>query len=111
MINLGFDIWEYIGEDEYLHTKMFVFDDKFVTIGSYNLDILSAQINTECMVQFIDAELVQQALGFITKGKGKLKVNTYIPTLFEDEVTYYSLKYAIIKALQWTVSPYIREYL
>ena len=27
--------------------------------------MLSAQINTECMVQFIDAELVQQALGFI----------------------------------------------
>ena len=115
LINLGFDIWEYISEDEYLHTKMFVFDDKFVTIGSYNLDMLSAQINTECMVQFIDAELVQQALGFYknTKSKArKAQVNTYIPTLFEDEVTYYSLKkYAIIKALQWTVSPYIREYL
>ena len=115
LIKLGFDIWEYFSDNEYLHTKMFVFDKKFVTIGSYNLDMLSANINTECMVQFFDPDIVKEGLRFFkeTKSKSKrAKVNEYLPIILEDKVSFESMKkYGYIKTFQWTFSAYIRQYL
>ncbi|MEZ4911525.1 MAG: phosphatidylserine/phosphatidylglycerophosphate/cardiolipin synthase family protein [Saprospiraceae bacterium] len=115
LIDLGFDIWEYHSENEYLHTKMFVFDEKFVTIGSYNLDMLSANINTECLVQFFDQDIVKESLDYFNSTKAyskKARVNEYLPTLFEDQINIENLKkYSYIKVFQWTISPFIRQYL
>lgn len=115
LIKMGFQIKEYVADEEYLHTKMMLFDDDIVYIGSFNMDMLSANINTEVMVEIQDKQVFKAAKEYYqdTKNKsGSPVVNPLKPTLLENKVTFKSLKkYGIIKILEHTVAPYFRDYL
>lgn len=115
LIKLGFQIKEYVADDEYLHTKMMLIDDETVFIGSFNMDMLSANINTEVMVEIHDKQLYLNALKYYNETKsrcGSPIVNPLKPTLLENKVTFKSLKkYGMIKILEYTIAPYFRDYL
>jgi len=115
LLKMGFQIKEYVAEDEYLHTKMMLFDDETVYIGSFNMDMLSANINTEVMVEIHDKQVFEAAMAYYmeTRSKsGSPVINPLKPTLLENKVTFKSLKkYGIIKMLEHTVAPYFRDYL
>ncbi len=115
LIKMGFEIREYFAEDEYLHTKMMLFDNETVFIGSFNMDMLSANINTEVMVEIVDKQLFTIALEYYMETKSKSGapiVNPWNPTLLENKVTFKSLKkYGIIKVLEYTIAPYLRDFL
>lgn len=115
LIEAGFDIREFQGENQYLHTKMFVFDDEELAIGSFNLDMLSANINTEILVVTSEIGIVQHALNYYYETKKQsvpAQVNPYVPVLLEGKIDIKSIKkYTLIKILEWTVAPYLRDYL
>lgn len=115
LIALGFDIYEFQGENQYLHTKMIVFDDEELIIGSYNLDMLSANINTEILVVTNEKSVVNEALKYYNQTKEQCisaSVNPFKPILLEGKIVLKSIrKYAIIKTLEWTIAPYLRDYL
>jgi putative cardiolipin synthase len=115
LLKMGFHIKEYISDNEYLHTKMMLFDDDIVYIGSLNMDMISCNIITEVMVEIKDKQLYKSALDYYTDTKNKCQtpiVDPFRPTLLEYDLTFKSLKkYAIIKSIEYTVGPYIRDYL
>lgn len=115
LIKCGFDIYEYVSDDEYLHTKMFIFDKKDMVIGSYNMDMLSANINTEIIVHIQDPVIIRTSLSYYNRtlfSSKKPIPNDFRPTLLEGQINLKSLKkYAIVKLLQNTVAPYLRDYL
>jgi phosphatidylserine/phosphatidylglycerophosphate/cardiolipin synthase-like enzyme len=115
LIQLGFDIYEYQGEGQYLHTKMFIFDDEEIAIGSYNLDMLSANINTEIMVVTKELSVVNESLKYYYQTKTQsiaAQYNPFKPILLEGKINMKSIKkYTIIKVLEWTLAPYLRDYL
>lgn len=111
----GFEIFEFQSEDQYLHTKMFIFDRKEILIGSYNLDMLSAGINTEIMISVKDVHVVNASLFHynttLTKST-KAPNEFYRPTLLEGNVTLETIKkYSIVKLLEYTIAPFLRDYL
>jgi phosphatidylserine/phosphatidylglycerophosphate/cardiolipin synthase-like enzyme len=115
LIEAGFDILEFQGENQYLHTKMFVFDNEELAIGSFNLDMLSANINTEILVVTTGSSIVSQALMYYKETQNQsisAQVNPFVPTLLEGKIELKSIrKYTLIKILEWTVAPYLRDYL
>ncbi len=115
LIQLGFDILEFQGENQYLHTKMFIFDDEELAIGSYNLDMLSANINTEIMVITKESGVVKESLKYYHQTRGQTiaaQFNPFKPIILEGKINLKSIKkYTIIKILEWTLAPYLRDYL
>jgi putative cardiolipin synthase len=115
LLKMGFHIKEYVAEDEYLHTKMMLFDDDIVYLGSFNMDMLSANINTEVMVEIQDKQVFKAAIKYYMETKSKSGspiINPLKPTLLENKVTFKSLKkYGIIKILEYTIAPYLRDFL
>ncbi len=115
LIKLGFDIMEFQGAQQYLHSKMFVFDRKHLVIGSYNLDNFSTKINTEIYVHIQNVDIVRESIRLYHKTYLLSKRPTpdqWYPTLFEQNMELQSMsKYIIIKFLQHTVAPYMRNYL
>ena len=115
LINLGIDIYEFQGIDQYLHTKMFIFDHNEVVLGSYNLDRLSANINTEIFVSIKDSEVVKESIKYYNETLAQsifAKVNPIKPAILEGKINLKSIKkYSVIKLLEYTLSPYLRDYL
>lgn len=115
LLKLGFDIYEFQGEDQYLHTKMFIFDHKELIIGSYNLDMFSAIINTEIFISIKNEKVIKESLIYYYNTKRQsisASYNPLKPILLEGKINLKSIrKYAIIKILEYTIAPYLRDYL
>lgn len=115
LIKLGFDIMEFQGEQQYLHSKMFIFDRKHLVIGSYNLDNFSTKINTEIYVHIQNADIVRESIRLYRKTyllSKRPAPDQWYPTLFEQNMELQSMsKYIVIKILQHTIAPYMRNYL
>lgn len=113
LIKLGFDIMEFQGEQQYLHSKMFIFDRKHLIIGSYNLDNFSTKINTEIYVHIQNADIVRESMRLYHKTyllSKRPSPDQWYPTLFEQNLELQSMsKYIIIKILQHTIAPYMRN--
>ncbi len=65
-----------------LHTKAMVFDRESVSVGSFNLDPRSANINTEMGLYVESPELARQLIAYMDEGV--LPYNAYRVTLGED---------------------------
>lgn len=115
LIKNGFEILEFQGKNQYLHTKMFIVDNQEVIIGSFNLDMLSANINTEIFVSIIDSSLVDESIKYFNTTKREsvtAEISPFKPVIFEGTINLKSLKkYSIIKLLEYTIAPYLRDYL
>lgn len=115
LIKNGFEILEFQGKNQYLHTKMFILDNQEVIIGSFNLDMLSANINTEIFVSIIDSSLVDESIKYFNTTKREsvtAEISPFKPVIFEGTINLKSLKkYSIIKLLEYTIAPYLRDYL
>lgn len=62
LLRAGVRIWR---SPEFVHTKMLVLDDTFVSIGSYNLDQRSLAYNLEMVVNIIDERCTREAASFL----------------------------------------------
>lgn len=115
LIEVGFDIMEFQGKSQYLHTKMFIIDEQEVIIGSFNLDMLSANINTEIFVGIVDKKVVNESLKYYHDTKSNsvaAEISPFKPIILEGEVNLKSIKkYCIIKLIEYSIAPYLRDYL
>jgi cardiolipin synthase len=62
LLRAGVRIWR---SPEFVHTKMLVLDDAFVSIGSYNLDQRSLAYNLELVVNIVDERCAREAASFL----------------------------------------------
>jgi cardiolipin synthase len=62
LLRAGVRIWI---SPEFVHTKMLVLDDAFVSIGSYNLDQRSLAYNLELVVNILDELCAREAATFL----------------------------------------------
>ncbi|MFN3454481.1 MAG: phospholipase D-like domain-containing protein [Pseudobdellovibrio sp.] len=60
------EIFGYIGHGN-LHAKVFIFDEKSVYIGSYNLDKLSQNINSEFSFKIFSPDIILEVKQFISE--------------------------------------------
>jgi cardiolipin synthase len=62
LLRAGVRIWH---SPDFVHTKMMVLDEGFVSIGSYNLDQRSLVYNLEMVVNIIDDSCAREAATFL----------------------------------------------
>ena len=94
---------------------MFIIDEQEVIIGSFNLDMLSANINTEIFVDIVDKKVVNESLKYYHDTKSNsvaAEISPFKPIILEGEVNLKSIKkYCIIKLIEYSIAPYLRDYL
>ena len=59
IVDTGIDIWEYEGGFSY-HGKSILIDDNLSVIGSFNMDMRSAYLDTELMLVIRSSEINKQ---------------------------------------------------
>jgi cardiolipin synthase A/B len=77
LLRAGVRIWR---SPAFVHTKLLVIDDEFVSIGSYNLDHRSLAYNLELVVNILDARCAQEAATFLEEdiaASTELSLSTY----------------------------------
>ena len=67
---LGIDVYEFTGP-HYMHSKSAVFDDSISIVGSYNVDPLSANLNTELVFIIEDKNVARKLKEIILEDRKK----------------------------------------
>jgi cardiolipin synthase len=85
----------------FVHSKLFLIDDRYAQIGSANLDPRSLRLNFEIMVEIYDTEFVQQmAAHFATVKRQSAQITL-------ADVDNRPLHTRLIDATFWLFSPYM----
>src|SRR6185369_7379920 len=62
LLKAGVRIWR---SPAFVHTKLLVIDDEFVSMGSYNLDHRSLAFNLELVVNLLDRDCTADAVSML----------------------------------------------
>lgn len=111
LIDLGFNLYEYDGED-YNHSKAVIIDKDIAILGSFNLDNRSASLNTETMLVIHSEDVVDKYNENILRyAKDSFKIDKdyeYIekPNLEPRETK--GMKKFLLSILHFLVKPFIK---